>query len=187
MSSDYGLRRNKHRKSNGKDKIFANENDLKKDKRATRLSKLNSQLEEEISPNDVDDDSSDSDFSDQIDNMEEDELLFAQNGSKGKKTGGPVSRKNATDRTDGTNADELMEQEDEADDTVFIDNLPKDETSLKAMIKEVNQHIRLLGKQFFVEEDSEEELELKHNINKGNISAQEHNQQLETLKEKSHI
>lgn len=134
----------------------------------------------------MDDDSSDSDFSDQIDNMEEDELLFAQNGSK-KKNGGPVSRKNAIDRTDGTNVDELMEQEDEADDTVFIDNLPKDEQSLKAMIKEVNQHIRLLEKQFFIEEDSEEELELKHNINKGNISAQEHNQQLETLKEKSHI
>ena len=134
----------------------------------------------------MDDDSSDSDFSDQIDNMEEDELLFAQNGSK-KKNGGPVSRKAAIDRTDGTNADELMEQEDEADDTVFIDNLPKDEQSLKAMIKEVNQHIRLLEKQFFIEEDSEEELELKHNIYKGNISAQEHNQQLETLKEKSHI
>lgn len=145
MSSEYGLRRNKNRKLNGHDKIFANENDLKKDKRASRLCKLSSQLEEELSPNDVDDDSSDSDFSDQIDNMEEDELLFAQGGSK-KKNGGPVSRKNAIDRTDNTNADELMEQEDEADDTVFIDNLPKDEQSLRAMIKEVNQHIRLLEK-----------------------------------------
>lgn len=55
------------------------------------------------------------------------------------------------------------------------------------MIKEVNQHIRLLEKQFFIEEDSEEELELKQNLNKANISAQEHNQQLEILKEKSHI
>jgi len=45
MSSEYGLRRNQKNKSNGKDKIFANENDIKKDKRATRLNKLSSQLE----------------------------------------------------------------------------------------------------------------------------------------------
>ena len=50
------------------------------------------------------------------------------------------------------------------------------------MIKDVNWHIRDLEKKFFEEEDSEVEEDLKQNL-----SAAEHNQQLECLKEKSHI
>ena len=42
-----------------------------------------------------------------------------------------VGKRNATDRSGDTNAGDLEEREDEADDTVFIDNLPKDEASLK--------------------------------------------------------
>jgi len=68
--------------------------------------------------------------------------------------------------------------------TVFIDNLPKDDWALNLMIKDVNWHIRDLEKKFFEEEDSEVEEDLKQNQN---ISAAEHNQQLENLKEKSHI
>ena len=100
-----------------------------------------------------------------------------------------VCKKNATDKSGDTNADELQQQEDEADDTVFIDNLPKDEASLRLMIKDVNYHIRELERQFFEEEDSEEENELKMSLmNKQNkISEQEHNKKLESLKEKSHI
>ena len=67
---------------------------------------------------------------------------------------------------------------------MFIDNLPKDDWALKLMIKDVNWHIRDLEKKFFEEEDSEVEEDLKQNQN---ISAAEHNQQLECLKEKSHI
>lgn len=55
-----------------------------------------------------------------------------------------MGKRNANDKTGDTNADELMQQEDEADDTVFIDNLPKDESSLRLMIKDVNYHIREL-------------------------------------------
>jgi len=70
------------------------------------------------------------------------------------------------------------------EETVFIDNLPKDDWALNLMIKDVNWHIRDLEKKFFEEEDSEVEEDLKQNQN---ISAAEHNQQLENLKEKSHI
>ena len=98
-----------------------------------------------------------------------------------------VGKRNANDRTGDTNADELQQQEDEADDTVFIDNLPKDEASLRLMIKDVNYHIRELERQFFEEEDSEEENELKTNLTKNKISESEYNKKLEALKEKSHI
>ena len=52
------------------------------------------------------------------------------------------------------------------------------------MIREVNIHIRDLEQQFFEEEDSEAEHEMKSNQK---ISAAEHNEQLERLKEKSYI
>lgn len=61
---------------------------------------------------------------------------------------------------------------------MFIDNLPKDETSLRLMIKDVNYHIRELERQFFDEEDSEEERELKSNLAKNKISEAEHNNKL---------
>ena len=55
------------------------------------------------------------------------------------------------------------------------------------MITEVNYCVRDLEKQFFEEEDSEAELELKINTQKNILSAKEHNEQLEKLKTKSHI
>jgi len=91
--------------------------------------------------------------------MEEEDLIFMDEkiAQKAKNVG----KKNANDRSGDTNADELEQQEDEADDTVFIDNLPKDEASLRCMIKDVNYHIRELERQFFEEEDSDEERDLK--------------------------
>ena len=100
---------------------------------------------------------------------------------------GPVSKRNAIDRTADTNVNEIQGKEDEGDNTVFIDKLPKDEKSIKDMIKEVNYHIRELERQFFEEEDSEAEHEMKNNLVKENYSATEHNQQLQKLKEKSYI
>jgi vacuolar-type H+-ATPase subunit I/STV1 len=98
-----------------------------------------------------------------------------------------VGKRNAIDKSADTNAGDLLQQEDEADDTVFIDNLPKDEASLKQMIKDVNYHIRDLERQFFEEEDSDVELELKQSLTQQNISAAEYNEKLATLKDKSHI
>jgi hypothetical protein len=74
--------------------------------------------------------------------MEDEDLIFMDEkiAAKGKNMG----KRNAIDRSGDTNADDLEQQEDEADDTVFIDNLPKDETSLRCMIKDVNYHIREL-------------------------------------------
>lgn len=81
-----------------------------------------------------------------------------------------MGKRNALDKSGDINAGDLQTKEDEADDTVFIDNLPKDEASLRQMIKDVNYHIRDLEKQFFEEEDSDAEAELKQNSSH-NISA----------------
>jgi len=75
-----------------------------------------------------------------------DEEDFVMCGKNSKKKGKPVGKRNANDRVADTNADDLEEREDEADDTVFIDNLPKDENSLLNLINEVNIHIRNLEK-----------------------------------------
>ena len=106
---------------------------------------------------------SDESFDDRLDNMDEEEFML---GTKSSKKKGPIGKKNAIDRTGDTNAEVLQEKEDEADDTVFIDNLPRDEVSLKNMIKEVNYHLRDLEKQFFPEEDSEGEMLLKQSQKK---------------------
>jgi uncharacterized membrane protein len=70
---------------------------------------------------------------------------------------------------------------------VFIDNLPKDENQIRVLLKEVNRHIRMLEQQFFEEEDSEADEVLKQTLERGDISIEDHNKQLDTLKEKSHI
>jgi hypothetical protein len=114
-------KRNKGRKFH-EDKIINHENDM------------NGKSQEQ--------ESSDSDYDEmQIDDLDQDELGFLideKTAAKGKNVG----KKNAIDRSGDTNAYDLQEREDEADDTVFIDNLPKDEASLRQMIKEVNFHIR---------------------------------------------
>jgi hypothetical protein len=56
--------------------------------------------------------------------MLEEEFNFDDEKQTNKKN---VGKKNATDRIGETNADDLEERADEADETVFIDNLPKDE------------------------------------------------------------
>ena len=101
---------------------------------------------------------------------------------------GPVNKKSAADK-----ANEGLELEIDpnldggADDTVFIDNLPKEPEALRMMIKDVNKHIRDLERQFFEEEDSEIENDLKNNLKREDASAKEYNNQLQILKEKSHI
>ena len=62
--------------------------------------------------------------------MEEEEFIFEGVGAKTAKAK-QNRKKAAVDRTADTNVEELEEQEDEADDTVFIDNLPKDEASIR--------------------------------------------------------
>jgi hypothetical protein len=137
------------------DKIFQDEADLIADAKETNM------YEDE-----------ESSLSDHIDDMEEEEFTLGRNSKKKVKN---IGKRNAQDRAADTNADDLEEREDEADDTVFIDNLPKDEQSLRMMIKEVNFHIRDLEKAFFEEEDSEVEQELKRNLGTNFLTAAEHN------------
>lgn len=83
--------------------------------------------------------------------------------------------------------DQSAASDNDGDDNVFIDNLPKDENSIRILLKDVNKHIRELEKKFFEEEDSQGEEELKLNFEREGITAAEHNLRLEKLKEKSHI
>ena len=73
------------------------------------------------------------------------------------------------------------------DDNAFIDHLPNTKSGLKQMFEQASKHIRELEEKFFLEEDSEEERELKQSVKKQNVSVEKFNQQLRRLKEKSHI
>ena len=68
----------------------------------------------------------------------------------------PVIKKKKLNKT-SIKTEEINQKEEELDDTVFIDNLPKDERSIRIMLKDVNRHIRDLEKKFFEEEDSEDQ------------------------------
>lgn len=65
---------------------------------------------------------------------------------------------------------------------MFIDNLPNDEFDIKRMLKEVRKHIKILEKQFFEEEDSEKEDELKKISN-----VAKHEEALAAFKEHAHL
>ena len=84
----------------------------------------------------------------------DDELI---NEEINKKKNQAKNKHSALDKMGQTDADKLQSRDDDADDTVFIDNLPKDERSLREMIKCVNMNIRELERKFFEEEDSEVE------------------------------
>lgn len=88
------------------------------------------------------DESASSSFSDKMDEMVDDELIKDERDARKKYN--DISRKNATDRAGDIDIDQLNSKQEEADDTVFIDNLPKDETSIRNMIKVVNVNIREL-------------------------------------------
>ena len=68
------------------------------------------------------------------------------------------------------------------DETVFIDNLPNDEFDIRRMLKEVKKHIKQLEKQFFEEEDSEKEDELKKISN-----VAKHEEALAAFREHAHL
>jgi len=81
----------------------------------------------------------------------------------------------------------VEEPEEELDDTVFIDNLPKEENQIRVMLKEVNRHIRDLERKFFEEEDSEQDELQRQELMDEAVSIPEHNRRLEELKQRSHI
>jgi hypothetical protein len=86
---------------------------------------------------------------DGMDGLEEDDIDqdYAQIAKKSK----PRKLKTEKDAQPDSDPDEKL------DETVFIDNLPKEETAIRVMLKDVNKNIRILEKNFFEEEDSEEE------------------------------
>jgi len=62
---------------------------------------------------------------DKLDFMEQEELEMIKDTAKGKVCA--VGKRNAIDRTADTNVYEMKGRDDDADNTVFIDKLPKDE------------------------------------------------------------
>ncbi len=78
--------------------------------------------------------------------------------------------------------DEGVHQNDPGNETVFIDNLPNDEFDIRRMLKDVRRHIKILEKQFFEEEDSEKEDELKKISN-----VAKHEEALAAFKEHAHL
>ena len=73
----------------------------------------------------------------------------------------PVSK-----RTRAENVRDVdLGEECEEDDTIFIDNLPSDEFSIRRQLVEVKNYIRHYEQLFFEEEDSDREEELKRITN----------------------
>lgn len=66
--------------------------------------------------------------------MEEEDMLMTDNTKKGS-----INKKSAMDKANDLDFSELDPNRDEADDTVFIDNLPKDTVNLRNMVREVNK------------------------------------------------
>ena len=60
-----------------------------------------------------------------MDEMEEDEIIKEERDDQ--KKGNIISKQSAIDRAGDIDTNNLNTRQDEADDTVFIDNLPKDE------------------------------------------------------------
>ena len=56
---------------------------------------------------------------------------------------------------------DLGREEDEDQNTIFIDNLPSDEFDIRKQLVEVDKQIKMLEYLFFEEEDSEREENLK--------------------------
>ncbi len=65
---------------------------------------------------------------------------------------------------------------------MFIDNLPKDEKTLKELLKVVESEILLHEKKFFEDEDSETEHQLMSHLMNPNITIKEHSDCLEQFK-----
>lgn len=108
---------------------------------------------------------------------------------KATKSKGKTPRKHLKDEeAKDVNEDEGSDVE--GDENVFIDNLPKDEQSIKILLKEVNRHIRDLERKFFEEEDSDAERDIQRHLHTPSACKPEFetNPKIkEKLKEKSHI
>jgi hypothetical protein len=80
------------------------------------------------------------------DEMDENEVEDDENFLITKTTPAKKTRTRKVKTEDQENKVESAEEEGEDDDNVFIDNLPKDENSIRVLLKEVNRHIRELEK-----------------------------------------
>lgn len=101
--------------------------------------------------------------------MAEEELSLINQVKQGSNKG-PVGKFSALDRAE--NLENLqLDIANQTDDTVFIDHLPNTRAGLRQLYEAANKHIRELETSFFLEEDSDEERELKQNCAKQSVSA----------------
>lgn len=89
----------------------------------------------------------------------EDDDEFINDGEEGVDAGDDLDH----DDDDDDQEDDEVDKTDKkgGEETVFIDNLPNDEFEIRNMLKDVRKHIKKLERDFFEEEDSEKEEELK--------------------------
>ena len=112
-----------------------------------------------------------------MDELENESLSLGEDSKKKRKE---LQRKFAKKGRNKCECAELGEEEDE--DAVFIDNLPNDEFEIRKLLKEVMKHAKLLEKQFFEDEDSEREDQLKKITN-----VAQHEEALQAFKESSYL
>lgn len=94
-----------------------------------------------------------------IDAMEQEELSdLEENAGAKRKAKSKAKKDTQKHRTDAkANLDPDEVEGDQNGDTIYIDNLPNDAQQIKAMLREVKKHIIDLEKQFFIEENSEDD------------------------------
>jgi hypothetical protein len=138
--------------SDFKDKVeFASDEPQDEQQLRRRRKKRDEELKESDLDSDDGDDEADDVFMDELENESVSE-------------GSEEKRRKKENRGKGRNlakSADLGDEELEDQNTVFIDNLPSDEFSIKRMINEAKQLIQQYECKFFEEEDSEREENLK--------------------------
>ena len=124
----------------------------------TRKRTIDDDYEEKVEDEGVE--GEDSDEEAPMDDLEPEHISDDEEESRKKKSG-KESTKGWT-RRHKTDVDDAQLEGDEQEETVFIDNLPNDEISIKAMLGQVAKHIAQLERRFFEEENSDVEEEEKN-------------------------
>ena len=93
-----------------------------------------------------------------LDDLEPEHISDEEDESRKKKS---KESSKGFSRKHRTEIEDAQLENDEQEETVFIDNLPNDEMNIKLMLNQVKRHIATLEQQFFDEENSDPEEEDK--------------------------
>lgn len=130
----------------------------------------------------VDEDASEEDVASADDEGVEDALNDAAAETQKKRAKKMALKLEKADSKTRKTKREAEEDEQDFDQHVYIDNLPNNDHEIQSMLRQVRKHIKALERQFFEEEDSEKEEELKQISN-----TKSHDEALAAFKETSHM